>query len=100
MKESDAKSLASYSGPESCAYNRKAVSEALTGVYKGGVLNRESRRNHGNGAEQLPCRVFLGVTAHGCRGGMEFLPVKQARKRCRKLDTAELDSVPLTSSGM
>jgi hypothetical protein len=42
MKESDAKSLASCGGPESCGCSRKAASEALTGVHMGGVLSRET----------------------------------------------------------
>ena len=34
--------LASHIGPESCAYNRKAVREALTGESVGQVLSREN----------------------------------------------------------
>ena len=64
MKESDAKSLASCGGPESCGCSRKAASEALTGVHMGGVLSRENRRNQG--ADDV---VLIGRQHVGTRNG-------------------------------
>jgi RNA-directed DNA polymerase len=47
MKESHTEGPASHGGPESCAGAREGAGEALTGVYMGGVLSRENRRNQG-----------------------------------------------------
>ena len=41
MKEPYGEGLASHTGSESCAYGRKAGSEALTGAHAGGVLSRD-----------------------------------------------------------
>jgi len=41
MKESYDEGVASHIGPESCAEDRKSLSEALTGVRVGRVLSRE-----------------------------------------------------------
>ena len=41
MKESYDEGLANHVGPESCAGDRKGLSEALTGVRAGRLLSRE-----------------------------------------------------------
>src|SRR5215469_17055062 len=41
MKEPYGEGLASHTGSESCAFSRKAGSEALTGAHAGGVLSRD-----------------------------------------------------------
>ena len=41
MRESYDEGVASHIGPESCAEDRKSLSEALTGVRAGRVLSRE-----------------------------------------------------------
>jgi RNA-directed DNA polymerase len=41
MKESYDQGIASHIGPESCAEDRKGLSEALTGVRAGRLLSRE-----------------------------------------------------------
>ena len=66
MKESDAKSLASCGGPESCGCSRKAASEALTGVHMGGVLSRENRRNQGADDVELCGRQHVGTRNGEC----------------------------------
>jgi RNA-directed DNA polymerase len=47
MKVSYNEDLASHIGPESCAYTRKGVREALAGGCAGQVLSRESRLTSG-----------------------------------------------------
>jgi hypothetical protein len=42
MKVPYGEGLASHTGPESCAYSRKAIGEALTGDVQAGTLSRES----------------------------------------------------------
>ena len=41
MKVPYGEELATHTGPESCAYNRKAIGEALTGGVRAGLLSRE-----------------------------------------------------------
>jgi RNA-directed DNA polymerase len=45
MKEPYGEGLASHTGPESCADNRKVGREALTGAQAGGVFSREMLLN-------------------------------------------------------
>src|SRR5260370_17653231 len=45
MKEPYGEGLASHTGSESCAYSRKAGSEALTGAHAGGGLSRDMLKN-------------------------------------------------------
>jgi len=59
MKEPYGEGLASRTGPESCAVNREAGREALTGAHAGGVLSREMLGTQGADAVGVARKATL-----------------------------------------
>jgi hypothetical protein len=92
MKESYGEGLATHTGPESCAGDREAVGEALTGVSAGSVLSREIIGQL-RGADAVEC-VFR-TNAITDSGGRRSLIPAEAYQPINILIAANRQDAPL-----
>ena len=87
MQESYREGVASHPGPESCAGDREASGEALTGVHTGGALSRERTQ------------IRVPTPSSGAEGNIVVCVSASARRTWRGRSTLACVETPCTEPG-